>query len=92
MKNSTFFLPAEVVDDVDLKESLKKLVLERMKIMPDSTSLSVGSESFTKAALLSHVREGDELGEQIMAMELEFLQDMASGAIYKNEESLNSHN
>ena len=85
MKDTPFILPAEINDDPELKESLKKLVLERMKTMPNSTGLSIGAEHFSKDDLLTHVENEDEVGQQLMAMELEFLQDMASGAIYNNE-------
>ena len=40
--------------------------------------------------LMGHVSEGDDLGKQIMVMQLEFLQDLASGAIYNDDTTHNA--
>jgi hypothetical protein len=66
------------------KEELRKIVLARMQIMPNDLNISIGGEDIAKKDLLTHVRDGDEIGEHLMLTELEFLQDLASGAIYKN--------
>jgi hypothetical protein len=71
--------------DPEAQEQLKKIVLERMSIMPDSLRVAVGDSDFSKKDLISHVKEGDEIGRQMMTMELEFLKALASGAVYKNE-------
>lgn len=72
------------VFDPQLKEQLKRLVLERISVMPNTLSIAVGSESLTKQDMLDHVENGDETGRQIIEMELSFLRDLASGAVYVN--------
>ena len=68
------------------KEQLKQLVLARLSVMPDGIRLSIGgSNDLTKGELIEYVKSEDEIGKQFMSMELEFLQDLASGAIYGNE-------
>lgn len=75
-----------IVDQLDLneeeKEQLKKIVLARLNVMPKDVSVTIGSENLTREELVKHVQSEDEVGKQMIEMELEFLKDMASGAIY----------
>lgn len=75
----------DIILDPELNEQLKKLVLERVGSMPDTLRMSVGSEELTKNDLLKHVKQGDDIGNQVMEMELEFLRDLASGMVYAYE-------
>ena len=67
------------------KNKLKELVLARLNVMPQDISISIGDKNLDKKALTEHVQSEDEIGNQMMEMELEFLQDLASGAIYGHE-------
>lgn len=75
--------------DKKLLEELKNLTMERLKVMPDTTGVVIGSQEYSKADLLSHVSKADDLGKEIMTMQLEFLRDMASGEIYKDDNTYN---
>ena len=75
----------DIIADPELKEQLKKLVLERINVMPDTLRMAIGSVELTKEDLIQRVREEDELGKQVMEMELEFLRALARGAVYANE-------
>ncbi|MBI2552416.1 hypothetical protein HYW17_03915 [Candidatus Uhrbacteria bacterium] len=75
----------DIIVDPELKGQFKQLVLERVGVMPDTLQIAVGAANFTKQELTQHVRQEDEIGKQVMEMELEFLQDLASGAVYGNE-------
>ncbi len=75
----------DIISDPELKEHLKKIVLERVNVMPDTLGIAIGSEHLTKGDLVSHVLGEDEIGKQFMELELEYLQGLASGAIYGNE-------
>jgi len=66
-------------------EELKKIVLERLKSMPESLSVSIGNAEYTTDELVEHVEDGDEVGKQIMEIQLQYLQDLGSGKIYDNE-------
>lgn len=68
----------------DIKK-LKQIVLARLNVMPDDVSVSMGDRNVGKEELVQHVQSEDEIGKQMMEMDLEFLQDLASGAIYGNE-------
>ena len=68
--------------DPELREQLKRLVLERINVMPDTLRMAVGSTELTKTDIVKHVRDEDEIGRQVIEMELSFLRDLASGAVY----------
>jgi hypothetical protein len=68
-----------------INPKLKELVETRIKAMSPDIELSVGSENLSREKLLGHVNDEDEIGKQIIEMQLEFLQDLGSGAIYGNE-------
>ncbi len=67
------------------KEELKKIALARVQVIPKDLNVSVGSESMNKSELIKHINKEDQIGESLMLTELEFLRDLASGAIYANE-------
>ena len=67
------------------KEELKKIALARIQVMPKNLNVSVGSEAMDKNELMKHIKKEDHIGESLMLVELDFLRDLASGAIYANE-------
>ena len=68
----------------DQKQELKKIALARIRVMPDNLNISIGGTSLNKNQVIKHIDQEDEIGEQLMLVELNFLQDLASGAIYGN--------
>lgn len=75
----------EIESDPELKEQLKALVLERINVMPDTMRIAIGSTEVAKSDIIRHVTDEDEIGRQMIEMELEFLQALGSGAVYANE-------
>ena len=75
----------EIEDNAELREQLKKLVLARTQAMPNSLGIVIGSDKITREEMVQHVQQEDEIGKQIMELQLEFLRDLATGAIYTNE-------
>lgn len=69
--------------DKETQEDIKKLVMARIKAASDDLAISIGSEEYTKEAILKSVEAGDELGQEIIEMQMEYLRDMAEGAIYQ---------
>ncbi|OGD55360.1 hypothetical protein A3E73_01430 [Candidatus Beckwithbacteria bacterium RIFCSPHIGHO2_12_FULL_47_17] len=67
------------------KRQLKKIALARTQVMPNDVNVSIGGTSLTKDELIKHIDQEDQIGEQLMLVELEYLQDLVSGTIYKNE-------
>lgn len=69
----------------DQKEELKKIALARVQVMPTNLNVSIGSKTMNKTELIKHINKEDKIGENLMLIELEFLQALASGTIYRNE-------
>lgn len=81
---------SDLFADNELLEQIQKLTLERLKAMPSNTEIAIGSDRYSKRDLVTHVEKADELGRQIMTIQIEFLQDLASGEIYKDDHSHNT--
>ena len=75
----------EIRSDPELNEQLKRLVLQRVSVIPDTLQMAVGELELTKEDVAKHVRAEDDIGQQIMEMELNFLRAVASGAVYARE-------
>ena len=59
------------------ESDVRKLVVERIRTMPANVRLSLGgSEDLDKDALISHVERGDELGEKIVEMHMNYLRSL----------------
>lgn len=74
-----------IIVNEDISQKLRELVLERLKRMPEDMEMSIGDLDYSKTELLNHVSEGDEIGKEVVNMQIEFLQDLASGSIYTDE-------
>ena len=77
----------EILADLtpEAKEQLKRIVIERLRVMPSDLQISIGNEEISTDDLIDHVESNDETGTQMMAMELDFLRDLGSGAVYAYE-------
>ncbi len=73
---------ASIIANNDLKDQLKTLVLERINVMPGTMKLAIGTTEVNKQDIIRHVKDEDEVGQQMMEMELDYLRDLASGAVY----------
>jgi len=72
---------AEQKDSLD--EDIRQLVIERLKAMPSDKKISIGADgsSFTSDQLISHVKEGDEIGKKIIDVQMSYLQALKTGAL-----------
>lgn len=65
-------------------ERLKQIVLMKIATMPKNYKLSIGGEgSFNKVQIAEHVNKMDDVGRNILDMELKFIQALSSGKITK---------
>lgn len=82
-------MTVQTEDQLKLNEEetkkLKEIVLARLSVMPEDVNVSIGDKNLDRDELVAHVQSEDEIGRQMMEMDLEFLQDLASGAIYGHE-------
>lgn len=67
------------------EQEIKQLVIERLKTLPEDTGLSIGSMGdFDKQDLINHVQQGDDIGQKIVEVELNFLRGLKEGALYES--------
>lgn len=71
--------------DQEIQNDIKKLVIERIKAASDELEISIGSSSYTKEQILESIEKEDEIGKEIIDIQIEYLRDMAQGAIYRNQ-------
>ena len=65
-----------------IPEEIKDLVIARLDSLPQNKKISIGSAGeFTKNQLMEHVKKGDEIGQKIVEIELEFLRAMKGGIL-----------
>jgi len=69
--------------DKETQEDIKKLVIARIKAASDDLAVSIGSKEYTKEQMLKSVEIGNELGQEIIKIQMEFLRDIAEGVIYQ---------
>lgn len=69
----------------ELLEQMKKIAYARVKAASDDLVISVGSKEYSKKEMLQSISDGDEVGLEIIDMQIEFLRDMASGEFYAQE-------
>lgn len=69
----------------ELQQQIKDLVIARILTLPEDVSLSVGDQDLKREQLVAHVEKEDAIGKDIIDMQLEFIRDMASGALYENQ-------
>lgn len=68
----------------ETREQLKSIVIARLEIIPSYLRLSVGESEYSKEDAIEHVRKEDNIGRQVMIAQLQFMQDLARGNIYKD--------
>jgi len=66
----------------EISEDLKDLVIERLDVLPSDKKISIGSVGeFTKDELIERVKQGDEIGQKIVEIELSFLRALKEGTL-----------
>lgn len=78
-KPSTKFILSD-----EVRTDLKNLVLARIKTASEDLGVAIGSTELSKQEMLEKVNKEDKMGQEIMNIHLEYLRDMASGAIYQS--------
>lgn len=68
----------------EVRTDLKNLVLARIKTASEDLGVAIGSTELSKQEMLEKVNKEDKMGQEIMNIHLEYLRDMASGAIYQS--------
>ncbi len=72
-------------EDKKFQEYIKELVIARINALSKDLEISVGGENITREQIVESVKEANELGQEIIEMQLKFLRDIAEGKIYQSE-------
>ncbi len=65
-----------------ISDDLKDLVIYRLDILPSDKKISIGSSGdFSKSELIEHVKNGDEIGQKIVELEMTFLKALKNGVL-----------
>lgn len=68
---------------VKINKDLKDLVIARIEAYSNDVGLIIGADKhYSKSELIDNVKKETKLGQQIIEMQLEYLQDMVKGNIY----------
>lgn len=61
----------------NISDEIKQLVIARLEVLPEDTGISIGSEGeFTKDELIKRVQQGDDIGQKIVEVEMNYLQGL----------------
>lgn len=63
-------------------DDFQELVYERLKTLPKDLEISIGGGTFSKEEALEHVKKNDEIGKNIILINMEYLSALTSGEIY----------
>lgn len=64
-------------DNTNISQEIKDLVIARLEVLPEDTGISIGSAGeFTRDELIERVRQGDEIGQKIVQVELSYLKSL----------------
>ena len=72
-------------------EYVRELIAARIEALSDDLEVFFGDKNYTRDELVKNIREGSELGNEIIESQLRFLRDMAEGKIYDDEEQILEH-
>lgn len=68
---------------LEIDEDIKNLVLARIMASSDDLRIAIGSVEYTKNEIISNIKSQNKIGKEIMDIQMEYLRDLASGAIYQ---------
>ena len=64
-------------NNASISQEIKDLVIARLEVLPEDTGISIGSAGeFTRDELIERVRQGDEIGQKIVQVELSYLKSL----------------
>ncbi|MBU1071174.1 hypothetical protein KKG65_02045 [Patescibacteria group bacterium] len=70
-----------------IKEDIKKIVIERIRASSGNLQIVVGGkgEKLSKQDLIDNVSKNNNLGKEIIRIQMEFLKAMGSGELYTTQ-------
>lgn len=76
----------------EIQEDIRELVLARIRAASGDLSVSIGNvaKGYSKKELIESVEADNEIGKEIVDIQMEYLKDIAQGKIYSFHD--NPHN
>jgi len=74
----------KITDKKNIETDIKELVIARIMALSDELGIVIGDKKYNKKDILESIKKNDEVGKEIIDIQMEYLRDMASGAIYGN--------
>ena len=69
-----------------IEKEIRSLVIARLDVLPSDKKISIGSSGeFTKEELINHVQKGDDIGDKIVEVQMDFLQSLKEGIFYEQD-------
>jgi len=76
---------------MDTEKEIINLVVARLQNLPSDKEISIGSSGeFTKDKLIEHVKNDDDIGRKMIAIEMDFLRSMKDGIFYEQYSTSNN--
>ena len=72
-------------NSASIDEDIRQLVIARVRATPKDVMVSIGSQDYTKDQLVENVESNSEVGREIIEIQMQYLRDLASGAIYAEQ-------
>lgn len=66
----------------DIQDDILELVKARVSAIPDNVRISIGATEYSKKDLLDNIENKSEVGQEFIEMQIDYLRDLASGALY----------
>lgn len=67
----------------EFEKQLQDLVVARLSTIPRNLQMAVGANQYNIEELIKSVQQNDSIGKQLIAMQIQYLKDLSSGAVYK---------
>jgi len=65
-------------------QDVKKLVIARLNVMPKEIKISIGEDGeHTVSDLIGHVEKGDDIGEKMARIQMDYLRFLTEGKAYE---------
>jgi hypothetical protein len=74
---------SEVRSESEFEKQLQELVIARLSAIPKNLQMAVGANQYNIEDLIKSVQQNDNVGKQLVAMQVQYLKDLSSGEVYK---------
>lgn len=74
-------------DNKKLQDQIKELVIQRILATSTDSGLAIGLKDYTSQELIEHIKQDDQIGKQVVDIQINYLRDLVQGKIYAELEN-----